>query len=131
MGIATKILLVEDDRYIALALKIRLQAEGFDVFVASGCAQALDTAIECQPDIAVIDYNLHDGNGLDLMQRFSVGCHPMPIASIMMTASKKPGLCQHALEQGAFAYFEKPFNSSDLIDSINNFRAASCSCVAA
>ena len=124
MSISTKILLVEDDKYIALALKIRLQAEGFDVHVVSGCEAAIQSAYECQPDIAVVDFNLPDGNGLELLQHFSKEFEQRPIASIMMTASKKDGLREQALSQGVHAYFEKPFKSADLIDAIKSIGSA-------
>lgn len=118
MGNSTKILLVEDDRYIALALKIRLQSEGFDVNVAGGCKAALSSAFSCRPDIAVLDYNLPDGNGLELMQIFAQEFRQAPVESIMMSASKQPGLCEQAMNLGAIGFFEKPFRSADLIESI-------------
>jgi len=118
MGNSTKILLVEDDRYIALALKIRLQSEGFDVKVVGGCKAALSSAFSCRPDIAVLDYNLPDGNGLELMQIFAQEFQQTPVESIMMSASRMPGLCEQAIELGASEFFEKPFRSADLIESI-------------
>lgn len=131
MGIGTKILLVEDDRYIALALKLRLQAESLDVHVVSGCEAALASARSDKPVIALIDYNLPDGNGLDLIQQFAEMFNQQPVASIMMTASKKPGLREQALERGAVDYFEKPFNSVDLISTIEALLAKACAEVAA
>lgn len=127
MGIGTKLLLVEDDKFIALALKVRLQSLGFNVYVVGGCEAAFESAVQIRPDIAVVDYNLPDGNGLELMKRFSEEFQQYPIASIMMTASKQPGLCEQALNHGALDYIEKPFKSADLIKSIENIRTATAS----
>lgn len=109
------ILLIEDDKYIALALKIRLQAEGYEVTVVYDCAAALEAVGTNVPDIALIDCNLPDGNGIDVMQRFSEQSGTSSIASIIMTASNKPGLREKALAAGACCYFQKPFNSADLV----------------
>ena len=119
MGSGKNILLIEDDRYIALALKIRLQAEGYEVTVVYDCAAALQSVSENVPDVALIDCNLPDGNGIEVMQRFAAGSETSPIAPIIMTASNAPGLRDKAMSAGAFSYFQKPFNSADLVAAIN------------
>jgi DNA-binding response OmpR family regulator len=115
-----RILLVEDDRHIALALKIRLQAEGYDVGVVHGSEDAWSCASERPPDVALIDYNLPDGTGFDLIQRFSENTDTCLVRSIVMTASKQSGLRDKALAVGAIEYFEKPFKSTDLIAFIRS-----------
>ena len=101
------------------------------MYVASGCEAAWDSALESRPDIAVFDYNLPDGNGLELMQRFTEAFQQLPVASIMMTASKAPGLREQALKLGVIGYFEKPFKSEDLINTIENIWTATDSTIAA
>lgn len=120
MQSGNKILLVEDDKYIALALKIRLQAEGYDVTAVYDSAEAFESVTERVPHIALIDYNLPDGNGIDVIRVFSQDSKTRNIASIIMTASNKRGLRDDAFAAGATDYFEKPFNSSDLIEAIRN-----------
>ena len=71
MNDATTILLVEDDRHIALALQIRLKAAGYSVVLAANIAQAMAHVEKQVPDVAILDVNLPDGNGIDLMQRFA------------------------------------------------------------
>jgi len=115
-----KILLIEDDKLIALALKIRLQAEGYAVTVAYDCESALQAVDTQLPDVALIDCNLPDGNGIDVMKQFSQGSQTSEISSIIMTASNKKGLQDKAMAAGAFDYFQKPFNSSALIESIRH-----------
>ncbi len=117
------ILLIEDDKYIALALKIRLQAEGYEVTVVYDCATALQSANENVPDVALIDCNLPDGNGIEVMRCFATQSETSTIAPIIMTASNKPGLRDEAMAAGAFSYFQKPFNSTDLIAAIKSATA--------
>ena len=96
-----RILLVEDDMYIALALKIRLQAEGYDVSVVHGTVEACRVARENPPDLALIDYNLPDGTGFEVMAQFSADERTASIDNIIMTASKKSDLRDQALAAGA------------------------------
>ncbi|ASJ75003.1 response regulator [Granulosicoccus antarcticus] len=113
-----RILLVEDDMYIALALKIRLKAEGYEVNVAHDRGEACRVARENPPDLALIDYNLPDGTGFEVMGHFSEDVRTASIKKIIMTASKQPGLRESAIAAGALELFEKPFKSIELIDYI-------------
>ncbi len=110
-----RILLVEDDMYIALALKIRLQAEGYDVSVVHGTVEAYRVARDNPPDLALIDYNLPDGTGFEVMGQFSADERTASIDKVIMTASKKVDLRDQAIAAGALELFEKPFKSIDLI----------------
>lgn len=114
-----RIMLVEDDKYIALALKIRLQAEGFSVAVANDKATALSEADGEPPEIALVDYNLPDGTGFDVIAHFCSNPRTASVVNILMTASKQAGLREKALQIGAVQYLEKPFKSSDLIACID------------
>lgn len=115
-----RILLVEDDMYIALALKIRLQAEGYEVSVVHSRVEAIRVAQENPPDLALIDYNLPDGTGFEVMGQFSTDERTASIDKVIMTASRKAGLRDQAMAAGALELFEKPFKSIDLIEFIQN-----------
>lgn len=104
--------------YIALALKIRLQAEGYEVSVVHGTVEAFRVARENPPDLALIDYNLPDGTGFEVMGQFSADERTASIDKVIMTASKKSGLRDQAIAAGALELFEKPFKSIELIDFI-------------
>jgi len=107
MSAATTVLLVEDDRHIALALQIRLSAAGFCVVLGASVGQAITLVEKQVPDVAVLDINLPDGNGLDLMKRFASMKGTASIATIIMTASRKPGLREQALAMGACRCFKR------------------------
>ena len=116
MNSVKKLLLVEDDLRIGIALKIRLSAAGYDVLIADGVNKALVTITDAVPDIAVLDVNLPDGDGIELMQTI---VQKAPNTSVViMTASRLPGLREHAIDKGAVAFLEKPFPSSDLLNAI-------------
>ncbi len=117
---STTILLVEDDRHIALAFQIRLRAGGFKVRLAATVAEAIEAAECAMPDVALLDINLPDGDGIELMQHLLSLEEGSNIRCIIMTASRKPGLREYALAMGARAFLEKPFSSGALIEIIEN-----------
>lgn len=120
------VLLVEDDRHIALALRIRLSAAGYAVIIAPNVSNALQAVSDAVPDIAVIDINLPDGNGIELMHAIAQQCREGKMTTVIMTASRKPGLRELAMQKGAAAFLEKPFPSRMLLDAITNHKSYHC-----
>ena len=64
-----KILLVEDDEAIRLAVRDYLTAGGFDVAEAGTCGAAEERFRVLRPDVVLVDYFPPDGTALDLMPR--------------------------------------------------------------
>ena len=64
-------------------------------------------------DVALIDYNLPDGNGLDLIKNYpKSGDSPV---FVMITAYSKEGIAIESLNLVVFKYIEKPIKKSELL----------------
>ncbi len=113
-----KILIVEDDKKIAKAMTIRLKANGYDVAVVHDAVVAATTARNYSPDLILLDIMLPGGNGFILSERFQEIDHTASVPIIFITASKRSGLKQKAMELGAAAFIEKPFDSNHLLSSV-------------
>jgi DNA-binding response OmpR family regulator len=114
-----RILIVEDDRRIAMALALRLQNAGQEVIQAFDAMSGVEAAIQHQPDLILMDITLPGGSGLIVAQRIqSVVPKPTPI--IFLTASRQPGLRQKALALGAAGFLEKPYDPENLLTTIQN-----------
>ena len=114
---ARHVLLIEDDPRITSALAIRLTACGYRVGHAADLDEAVERVIDDRPDVAVLDINLPDGNGLDLadrMRRLRITVH---VPMILITASRDPRYRERAAEMGV-PLIEKPFPATDLIEAI-------------
>ena len=113
-----KILIVEDDQKISLALTIRLKANGYNAFVAADAIAGPSQARATKPDLILLDISMPGGNGFQLAETF----HRMPETSetpvIFITASKHPELEQKVVELGAVGLFEKPFDTEKLLGFI-------------
>ena len=123
-----KILIIEDDRKIAAALAVRLKAAGYEVLTAFDGREGVLSAVSEQPDLIISDIWMPDPIGFLNKERLAqLGLASVPV--IYITASKKKDLRQIAQEEGAAAFFEKPYDAGQLLAAIA--RALSESSVAA
>ncbi|MBT5869974.1 MAG: response regulator, partial [Nitrospinaceae bacterium] len=61
-----KILLVDDDKELLAALKIKLLKEGFEIDTAPDGEVALEKVKANQPDLVILDVNMPNMNGMDV-----------------------------------------------------------------
>ena len=114
-----RILIVEDDEHIAMALALRLKEAGHDTALAFDAVLGLSTAVRSAPDLVVLDITMPGGNGLHLAQRMQE-LMPDPPPVIFLTASKQPALREKAFKLGAVAFFEKPYEAEDLLAAVES-----------
>jgi len=116
---AKKILVVDDEKDILYALRIQLEAQQFEVLLASDGQTALDKARMEKPDLIILDLMLPkvDGYKICRMLKFDEKYKKIPI--IMFTARVQEQDQKLGFEVGADAYITKPFESKVLLDKIN------------
>lgn len=115
-----KVLLIEDDKKLAMAMGIRLKSTGYSVFSAPDAITAMSNAVSFKPDVVIIDINLPGGDGFMVAERLMNSPDTSTTPFIFMTASKKEGLKQKAMQCGALGFLEKPFYSSQLTDLLDS-----------
>lgn len=111
----SKILIIEDERPMAEALKYSLELEGFIVQIARDGASGIDMHSEIEPDIVVLDIMLPVIDGMEVCRRIRK-YHKTPI--IMLTARDSDIDKILGLELGADDYVTKPFNVRELVARI-------------
>ncbi len=112
-----RILIVDDDRKSVAALEIRLKAEGYEVRVASDGLSGLKQAVEHRPDLVVMDVWMPDGTGILTAQRLKhIGLAEVPV--VFLTAGRRKDLWNIAEEVEPAGFFEKPYDSKRLLNSI-------------
>jgi DNA-binding response OmpR family regulator len=113
-----KILIVEDDQKIALALQVRLKANRYAVWAAHDAIEGASLGRTVKPDLILLDISMPGGNGFQLAETFNKMPETKGTPVIFITASKSPGLVQKIWELGAVGLFEKPFDIEKLLFSI-------------
>jgi DNA-binding response OmpR family regulator len=118
MTVATRLLLVEDERNVAETLMERLRAEGFQVKRADSAASARRAISESEVELALLDVGLPDGNGFELARLLRERAPGTAIIFLTAHASAEDRI--RGLELGADDYIGKPFNFRELLLRINN-----------
>ncbi|MFF3417816.1 response regulator transcription factor [Streptomyces sp. NPDC002698] len=103
-----RVLVVEDERRLALALQHGLTAEGFSVDVAHDGLTGLTKATERAYDVVVLDIMLPGLNGYRVCQRLRATGSDVGI--LMLTAKDGEWDEAEALDTGADDYLSKPFS---------------------
>ena len=110
-----RILLVEDEEDLALAIKQVLIGEKYVVDWVSDGIQAWDCLKYQWTDytVAIIDWLLPELSGLELCQRLRAHQNPLPV--LMLTALGQPENRVTGLDAGADDYLVKPFVMEELL----------------
>jgi DNA-binding response OmpR family regulator len=111
-----KLLLVEDDKKIATAVKRGLEAEGFTVEVAFNGDDGLWLATEGSYDLIILDIMLPGRNGFQVCSSLREAGNWTPI--LMLTAKDGDLDQAEALDTGADDYLTKPFSFAVLVARI-------------
>jgi DNA-binding response OmpR family regulator len=112
----TRILIAEDDKYIASFLKKGLRAEGFTATIASDGNAAVDAARDDDFDLLILDLGLPGRDGLDVLDAIRRRGEHMPV--IILTARDGVPHRVTGLERGADDYMTKPFSIEELLARI-------------
>ena len=115
-----KILVVEDDQKIAMALVIRLKGNGYNASIAPDAITGASQARAIKPDLILLDISLPGGNGFQLAETFLRMPETNGTPVIFITASRNPELMQKVIELGAVGLFEKPFDVEKLLGCIDS-----------
>lgn len=111
-----KLLLVEDDLTLIRMLRSFLEGEGFCTVTATGQTVALEQMTVAQPDLALVDISLAEGNGFAVCAE----AKRLGIPVIFLTASGDEYSVVAGLDMGADDYIAKPFRPRELVSRIRS-----------
>jgi two-component system alkaline phosphatase synthesis response regulator PhoP len=107
------ILIIEDDRAIALGLRLNLRKDGHEVRIAQDGETGLQMALEPDVDLIVLDVMLPGRNGYELLKE--VRRQGSPASVLMLTAKGMESDKILGLKLGADDYLSKPFGLGELL----------------
>jgi DNA-binding response OmpR family regulator len=110
-----KILIIEDDQRLTLALCVRFKAHGYATWVASDSIDGLATALREKPDLILLDLALPAGHGFELAKELRQHAETRRTPIIVATASTDPNLRTATLKLGAAALIRKPYDPATLL----------------
>jgi len=108
------ILLVEDEQDIQFANRILLERKGgYAVRLAMNLAEARRSIEEAAPDVILLDINLPDGSGLDLLNELRERNMKIPV--LLLTALSETSDELIGIQAGGDDYITKPYDNNVLL----------------
>ncbi len=108
-----KVLVIDDEKNIRDIFTLLLREHGYAAEAAASGAEGLEKAAAFGPDVVLLDMNLPDMSGLDVLaglRRGNPGCR-----IVIITAFGTIRNAVEATKLGAYAYLEKPVDNEELL----------------
>ena len=112
-----RVLLVEDDLAMARSIEMMLNVEGFNVYTTDMGEEGLDLGKIYDYDIIVLDLNLPDMHGYDVLKKLRSAKIETPI--LILSGMTESDNKVKGLVFGADDYLTKPFDKSELVARIH------------
>ena len=120
MQVQKKILAV-DDNPDNTTIVVELFGENYDLRTAATGKEALDIALDFQPDVILLDIMLPDMNGYEVCRRLRENPSLSDTKIIMVTAKGALEDRIKGYEVGANDFITKPFTEENILESVDFF----------
>lgn len=119
----SKVLIVDDEPNIVLALEFLLQREGYRTEKAFNGHQALENAADFLPDIVVLDVMMPGMDGFEVASKIRQSPALNHTKIVFLTAKGTQRDKATGYDSGAEYYMVKPFDNDEFVTTLNEIRA--------
>ena len=114
------ILIIDDDEETCELIENVLSGDGYRVFMANKCEEALNMLKRVSPDLIMIDIVMPEMNGIELCQKIKNNHSFKNVPVIMMTCYDNEERKAGGYIAGANDYIVKPFSVDELTSKVKN-----------
>ncbi|AQR63176.1 hypothetical protein BZG35_17125 [Brevundimonas sp. LM2] len=118
-----RILVAEDDRYLAALVRQTLEGHGMTVTVAQDGEDALHRAYSDCPDLVILDVSMPVLDGFDVLRTLKADRFHRDTPVLMLTASRCERDVRCAVSNGAADFITKPFRPDQLLKRVKRLLA--------
>lgn len=115
---AALILVIEDEKNIALAVRVCLERAGFRVETAVDGVEGLEKAFSRRPALVLLDMRLPKMNGHLVLKALREDLRTATMPVVVVSAATERSEVEQALEEGAQEYLVKPFTPQSLTETV-------------
>jgi two-component system cell cycle response regulator CtrA len=112
-----RVLLVEDDETTARSLQLMLKSEAFNLYTTNLGEEAVDLGKLYDYDIIILDLNLPDISGFEVLRSLRISKVPTPV--LILSGQDGVEAKVSGLGYGADDYMTKPFHKGELLGRIH------------
>jgi len=118
-----KILVIDDDEALRTMVCRTLTLAGFEVVEASDGTEGLKAARTQHPDLVVTDIVMPEKEGMEIIRTLRQELPQLPVIAMSGGNVRSGTYLNFALALGAEIVLDKPFRTTQLLDSINGLLA--------
>jgi DNA-binding response OmpR family regulator len=119
-----RILIVDDEPNIVLALELLMKKEGFEVRTVDDGEKACQAVGEFRPDLVLLDIMMPKMDGYEVCQRIRADASLKDVRIIMLTAKGREVEKEKGLALGADSYITKPFSTREVVLTVKDLLAS-------
>jgi len=112
-----RVLLIEDDSATAQSIELMLKSEGFNVYTTDLGEEGVDLGKIYDYDLILLDLNLPDMSGIDVLRTLRVGKINTPV--MILSGTSEIDTKVKTFGAGGDDYMTKPFHKADLVARIH------------
>lgn len=113
-------LVIEDDENNMELITFILESNGYKFIKAETGQKGFELAVEILPDFIILDIQLPDMNGIDVLKKIRASKADGTIPIIAMTSFAMSGDKEKLLAAGCNGYIEKPIDPEKVMDQIHS-----------
>lgn len=118
-----KILIVDDEPNIVMALEYAFKKKGFEVFIARDGGEALEILEYDVPDVVLLDIMMPQVDGYQTLKWIKNNKSLDGTKVVFLTAKSKTSDIEKGMELGVDLYLTKPFSVKKIITEITELLA--------
>ncbi len=118
MSSKPKILIVDDEPRMCKSLELILSRHNYQIETANNVKSAIDNISHKPFDLILTDIVMDDSDGFQVMDH--INRHNIDTVVVMMTGYASTDTAVEALRKGAYDYIRKPFETEEVINTIEN-----------
>jgi len=114
--LSSRILIVDDSKFMRMLLADLLTRNGFEVLEAESGEQAVKVFLEESPDLVTLDILMPGRDGIETLQDLRAQSPDARV--VMVTALGMEDYIKRALDSGADGFILKPFSAEKVLETV-------------
>ena len=112
------VLVVDDDPFQHQIINDALRDENYKMISMFNGESALTLLLRTRPDLILMDINMPDYNGMEILQKIKGYKHLDGVPIIMITSNQSKNMIIESIQKGAVNYIAKPFTRTLMVEKV-------------